>query len=61
MIIAIRAKLNITQQELAKKINVSFATVNRWENGKRIPSKRYLYILNELCKENSITIEGVTE
>ena len=54
VIILIRAKLNITQEEMAKKLNVSFATINRWENGHTIPSKRFIYILEELCKENNI-------
>lgn len=54
LILAIRAKLDLTQQELANKINVNFATVNRWENGKRVPSKRYIYLLEELCVKNNI-------
>lgn len=54
IIILIRAKLNITQEEMAKKLDVSFATINRWENGHTIPSKRYIYILEEICKENNI-------
>ena len=54
IIILIRAKLNITQEEMAKKLDVSFATINRWENGHSIPSKRYIYILEEICKENNI-------
>lgn len=54
LIIALRAELNLTQQQLADKLNVSFATVNRWENGKRAPSKRYIYLLEELCAKNNI-------
>lgn len=54
IVLIIRAKLNMTQQELAEILKVSFATVNRWENGKSIPSKRYIYLLEELCKENHI-------
>lgn len=54
IIILIRAKLNITQEEMAKKLDVSFATINRWENGHTIPSRRYIYMLEEICKENNI-------
>lgn len=54
LILAIRAKLDLTQQQLADKLNVNFATINRWENGKRVPSKRYVYLLEELCVENNI-------
>ena len=54
IIIKLRAKLNVTQDVLAKKLSVSFATINRWENGHVVPSKRYIYILEQLCKENNI-------
>lgn len=54
MVLQIRAKLNITQQELAELLNVNFATVNRWENGRRRPSKRYVCMLIELCEEYNI-------
>lgn len=35
----IRVQLKLSQEELAQGLGVSFATVNRWENGKTIPSK----------------------
>jgi type I restriction enzyme M protein len=38
----IRLKLDLTQEELADKLGVSFATVNRWEQGHRLPQKAYL-------------------
>lgn len=34
-----RKQLNLTQEEFAKKIGVSFTSVNRWENGQTKPSK----------------------
>ena len=57
MIIQIRAKLNITQEQLAKMLDVAFDTVNRWENKKAIPSKKHICILENICKENNIEIE----
>jgi len=33
-----RARLGLTQVELAARLGVSFATVNRWENGQTTPS-----------------------
>ena len=33
-LLEIRKKLNLSQEELASRLGVSFATVNRWENGK---------------------------
>jgi len=35
----LRAVLGLTQQVLAEKLGVSFATVNRWENGQTRPSQ----------------------
>ena len=35
----VRSQLNLSQEDLAHAIGVSFATVNRWENGKSSPSK----------------------
>ncbi len=35
----LRMKLGYSQQEFAAMLNVSFATVNRWENGKAQPQK----------------------
>lgn len=35
----VRRQLEISQEELAQALGVSFATVNRWENGKTTPSK----------------------
>lgn len=38
-IIKVRATLNLSQAELAEKLDVSFASVNRWENGKYEPTR----------------------
>jgi putative transcriptional regulator len=35
----IRKQLELSQEALAHALGVSFATVNRWENGKTAPSK----------------------
>jgi DNA-binding transcriptional regulator YiaG len=36
---SIRQQLGLSQDELAHALGVSFVTVNRWENGKTMPSK----------------------
>ncbi|HCC35112.1 MAG TPA: transcriptional regulator [Ruminococcaceae bacterium] len=33
----LREELNMTQEALARELNVSFATVNKWENNKTRP------------------------
>ena len=35
---SLREQLRISQEDLAKELGVSFATVNRWENNKTQPS-----------------------
>ena len=35
----IRSYLNLSQTEFAEQLNVTFQTVNRWENGKVVPNK----------------------
>ncbi len=35
----VRRQLEISQEELAHELGVSFATINRWENGKTSPFK----------------------
>jgi DNA-binding transcriptional regulator YiaG len=56
---AVRGKLGLSQEELAGRLGVSFATVNRWENGWTVPSKLALRQIDLLCQENHI--EPVTE
>lgn len=52
----IRQHLNISQAELADLLNVSFATVNRWENGHAIPNKLAQSALYELCQEQKVPV-----
>lgn len=35
----LRDKLRLTQEELAHEIGMTVGAVNRWENGKMVPSK----------------------
>ena len=53
----LRDKLIIFQGVLAKLFEVSFATINRWENGHTEPTIKAKRKLFELCKENGIKIE----
>ncbi len=53
----IREKLLITQQELAEMLDVSFASVNRWEQGHFEPTMKAKRKLFELCKNNNIDLE----
>lgn len=56
----IREYLNMSQQEFADKINVSFATVNRWENAHAIPNKLAQTQIYDLCKEKDVPVYEMT-
>lgn len=43
-----RLENKITQEELAKKLDVAFSTVNRWLNGKAKPNKIQTYHIEKL-------------
>jgi DNA-binding transcriptional regulator YiaG len=45
---SLRKQLGFTQEEFAHEIGVTFATVNRWENGKSRPSRLALKMLATL-------------
>jgi putative transcriptional regulator len=46
----VRRQLGLSQEELAHALGVSFATVNRWENGKTEPSKLAQRQFEQFCK-----------
>lgn len=45
---ALREHLHLTQEMFARILGVSFATINRWENGKSAPSGDYARVLQTL-------------
>ena len=52
----IRKQLSLSQEDLARELGVSFATVNRWENNKVKPSKlAKLKFLVESSREGALT------
>ena len=51
---AIRARLDLTQQELADRLGVSFATVNRWEGGATKPQRSSRAAIAALAAEVGI-------
>lgn len=57
----IRKELNITQEHLARDLNVSFSTLNRWENGRNTPSRLARMRLVEYCTEKDISSEIISE
>lgn len=54
MIVSLRNKLILSQEEFAKLLGVSFASVNRWERGHHEPTIKAKRRIMELCKKNGI-------
>jgi DNA-binding transcriptional regulator YiaG len=46
----VRRQLSISQEDLARELGVSYATVNRWENGQAKPSKLARSQLDAFCE-----------
>jgi DNA-binding transcriptional regulator YiaG len=47
----VRRQLALSQEELAHALGVSFATVNRWENAKTVPSKLARRQFEAFCEQ----------
>jgi predicted ATPase/DNA-binding CsgD family transcriptional regulator/DNA-binding XRE family transcriptional regulator len=52
----LRTRLGLSQEQLARRLSVSFATVNRWESGRSRPSARARLAIAEL--EASATVSA---
>lgn len=51
----IRSHMHMNQTEFAEQLNVTFATVNRWENGRAFPNKLAQNKIYDLCKEYNVS------
>jgi len=56
LIKSIREYLGLSQADFAEKLSVTFATVNRWENGRAIPTKLAQAALYEYCKAQGVPV-----
>ncbi len=61
LILEIRKRLNASQEDLAKMIGISYATVNRWENGHSRPNKAAQLRLYDICKERNVDLEDIIQ
>ena len=52
----IRFYMNMNQTEFSELLNVTFATVNRWENGRALPNKLAQDKVYDLCKEYDVPV-----
>jgi len=56
-----RNKLKMSQEGLARALNVSYATINRWENGRTHPNKMAKQVFLSFCKQNNIVFQDLIE
>ena len=61
LILEIRNRLNASQKDLARMIGISYATVNRWENGHSQPNKASQLRLYDICKERKVDLEDIIQ
>ena len=47
----VRRQLGLSQEALAQELRVSYATINRWENGKTAPFKLAREEFDAFCKK----------
>lgn len=59
LIKAIRKSAGLSQEDMAKKLNVSFGTINRWENGHVKPNKSMQIQLYEFCDEFQVPLYDI--
>jgi DNA-binding transcriptional regulator YiaG len=55
----VREKTGMSQEDLAHALNVSFATINRWENGKTHPNKLTQNVFYDFCRQQGLNIENL--
>ncbi|OGX31499.1 MAG: hypothetical protein A2787_06810 [Omnitrophica WOR_2 bacterium RIFCSPHIGHO2_01_FULL_48_9] len=48
-----RLENKVTQEELAEELGVAFSTVNRWFNGRTVPSKIQQYQIEKYLKKRA--------
>ena len=56
-----RMQLGLTQIELAQKLGIDYATINRCENGVTKPTKLKEYAFTQFCANNDVVIDDTHE
>jgi len=61
LIALLRTQLNLSQEQLAARLNVAYATINRWELGKSKPQKAQQEAILELVEEAGMVPDDISE
>ena len=54
-------KCLLSQEDFAKKLNVSVGSINRWENGKTKPNLIAMKAIKAFCEENRMDFQQIEE
>lgn len=57
----VRKQASMSQEDLARTLKVSFATVNRWENGKTHPNKLTQGVFFDFCQKQGLNIKNLND
>ena len=50
-ILKLRSERRLSQTQFAKELGVSYTSVNRWENGRALPTKMMRLVIRRYCEE----------
>lgn len=53
-VLKLRSERRISQRQLADELNVSFTSVNRWENGRTMPNKMTVLVICQYCADHGL-------
>lgn len=61
VIVELRSRKSLTQEQLAAELKVSFATINRWEAGKTVPDDATLHRLAEFARRQGAELSDLAD
>lgn len=56
LVLKIRKARQLTQEQLAQELEVTYGTVNAWENGKHVPIRALASRLRALAEEAGVAV-----
>ena len=55
----VRERLGMSQEELAQALNVSYASIHRWEHSKTKPIKVVRAVFDDFCVKRGISFDDL--